>query len=210
MIRIENAVFPSGEQWESVVRGVRNPFDSWDKSDSGWVENSFTIGPSDRDLMQRLANAGDDHGKFLRMLPVIMDITAPFYFWKQADTYKVGTVANSCSTMHRIMAKPFTVDDFSWEHTPENVQDNLLSHLNLLRRQYLEETAPLKKQDYWFQTIEFLPDSYNQKRTFFCNYQTLKHIYHDRKGHKLPEWETLRKWIEEVLPFAELITGKES
>lgn len=216
MVKIENTVTPSQEWWMTVIMGARNPYDSWAKSDSyidgladedDKFENKLIIGPADERLLKSLAFAGDDHGKFMRMLPVICEITAPLHLWKQISTYKVGTVEDSCSTMHRIVSNPFTVDDFSWEHTDEIVQENVLQHLNLLRRQYIDEEDADKRKEIWFKVIEFLPESYNQKRTWCGNYQVLKHIYHARKGHKLKDWETIRSWIES-LPYSYLITGK--
>lgn len=226
MLKIENAVYPKDEWWSLIVRGVRNPYNSWEKSDSGWVGCQFVIGEADMALMKRLANAGDDHGKFLRMLPVGCEITGPFYWWKEMDTYKVGTVADSCSTMHKIADKQFTLDDFSWEHLlntgcdlfvhefenglfKSDIQpiqlltDFIIPSLNVCREKYLET----KNKDYWWQMIQLLPSSYNQKRTWSANYQVLKHIYNSRKGHRLDEWETMLNFIC-TLPYKELITGE--
>lgn len=232
MLKVERDVFPNDEQWEAVVRGVRNPYASWGKSDSKWIStvdihDAFQIGEADLALMKKLANAGDDHGKFMRMLPVICDITAPLYWWKEADQYKIGTVTDSCSTMHSIANKEFTLDDFSWEHLLNtgldlfefNWDNGLFSRnvqpldfmncffipaLNKCREKYLET----KDKVYWWQIIQLLPTSYMQKRTWSGNYQVLKHIYHARKNHKLGEWHTFCDWIKTV-PYAELITGEE-
>ena len=228
MLKIENTITPNDEWWEAVVRGVRNPFDSWDKSDSYWLEYTYHIGEKDLALMKKLAKAGDDHGKFLRMIPVVCDITAPLYWWKEMDTYKVGTVADSCSTMHTIANKEFTLEDFSTEHLlntgldlfeftwdngmfARNVQPLdfmlmfIIPSLNRCRQKYLET----KDKDAWWQLIQLLPTSYNQKRTWTANYQVLKHIYNSRNGHLLDEWETMRQFIR-MLPYRELITGEEN
>lgn len=205
MLKIENTVTPSEEWWEAVVRGVRNPYDSWDKSDSYWLEYTYYIGEKDLALMKKLAKAGDDHGKFMRMLPVICEITGPFYWWKEADTYKVGTVADSCSTMHTITAREFTPDDFSIDD-PYTLEATVCN-MNMIIQDYkAEEIAPQKKL-IWRDIIQTLPSSFNQKRTWMCNYQVLKHIYHARKGHRLEEWETFREWIR-TLPYSVLITGE--
>ncbi|BBK61865.1 hypothetical protein A9CBEGH2_08050 [Amedibacterium intestinale] len=222
MIKIENVdVFG----WETAIRGMRNPMNSWDKSDSGMCccvycedcshhdkdcecigVDDFVIGISDLKLMKNLSNAGNDHGKFLRMINVSLDIVAPLYWWKEFDTYKVGTVANSCSTMHKIQAKEFTIDDFSHEHLNDGSIDMLndvIGMLNYNRELFLEE----KKKDYWWQMIQLLPSSYNQRRTIQLNYAVLKNMYHSRKAHKLDEWLMFCKWIES-LPYAkELIVG---
>lgn len=209
MIKIENPVFPSDEQWEIVVRGVRNPYASHAKSDSYRAEDGrFVIGEADKALMLRLVNAGDPHGKFARTLPVTVEITAPHYWWPEMDQYKIGTCTDSYSKMHSLMNKPFEVDDFSFENTPELVQEQILEHCNLLRRQWLAEDVAEKRKRHWFELLEFLPMSYNQKRTWSGNYQTLQHIYFYRKNHKLPEWVAFCKWIEESVPFNELITAK--
>lgn len=216
MIEIENTeVFG----WEAAIRGMRNPMNSWDKSDSEfghhqWELGYFNIGENDLKLMKSLSNAGDDHGKFLRMINVTCDITAPLYWYKEFDTYKVGTVANSCSTMHKIHAKEFDLDDFSCEHLFNehnhsyfglNMFCGLVCNLNIVRKLYLET----KDKRYWWQMIQLLPSSYNQKRTVQLNYQVLKSMYHARKNHKLDEWRDFCKWIES-LPYSELITGKEN
>ena len=216
--------------WEAAIRGMRNPMNSWDKSDSehicescedpwggtGYIfdTNRVNIGPNDLDLMKRLRNAGTDHRKYLRMITVYCDITAPLYWWKEFDTYKVGTVANSCSTMHKIQAKAFTIDDFSHEHilhetftglvNPETLLNGIVDALNQNRKLYLQT----KDKKYWWQMIQLLPSSYNQKRTVMLNYEVLANIYKSRKDHKLDEWHTFCDWIE-TLPYSSLITGEE-
>lgn len=252
MLKIENT---ESIGWEAAIRGMRNPMNSWEKSDSKlgceevtgshrfcrecddaiYIHDAcscsrgntpgFVLGLNDYDLMNRLRNSGTDHRKFMRMITVYLDITAPLYWWKEFDTYKVGTVANSCSTMHKIHAKEFTVDDFSHEHVEEltgdeyNMSYNLLLRtvdiLNYYRNKYLEtktkhmkeeaKRAPLMKT-YWWQMIQLLPSSYNQRRTVMLNYEVLANIYKSRKGHRLDEWKILLDWIE-TLPYAELITG---
>ena len=234
MIKLENTEVIG---WEAAIRGMRNPMNSWEKSDSNFEdvfedpENLHTyymknaeIGPNDFGLMKRLRNAGTDHRKFMRMITVYVDITAPLYWWKEFDTYKVGTVANSCSTMHKIAAKEFTLEDFSYEHLGvtvpaelndgEEVFQNLwivnlkrtIEDLNIARDFYIrEQNADLKKK-YWWQMIQLLPSSYNQRRTVMLNYEVLANIYKSRKNHKLDEWHTLCDWIK-VLPYSELITG---
>ena len=198
--------------WEATIRGMRNPMNSWDKSDSCFCPDEPTcegncavhIGPSDLGLMTKLAAAGNDHGKFLRMITVTVDLTAPLYWWKEFDTYKVGTVANSCSTMHKIQAKEFTLADFSNEHLEEDNQMILglvIEQLNAARRVF--NTTQDKEE--WWQMIQLLPSSYNQKRTVLLNYAVLKNIYHSRKNHKLDEWREFCRWIE-GLPHSELIT----
>lgn len=250
MLKIENTEVVG---FEAAIRGMRNPMNSWDKSDSGWDahippiilrnqvdweqwaeqyktvqysdEYTYDIGPNDRDLMIRLRNAGTDHRKFMRMIVVYLDITAPLYWWKEFDTYKVGTVANSCSTMHKIAAKEFTLDDFSHErlgitvpaelNDGEEVFQNLwfvslkrtIEDLNIARDYYIrEQDADLKKK-YWWQMIQLLPSSYNQRRTVMLNYEVLANIYKSRRNHKLDEWHTFCDWIER-LPYSELIIGK--
>ena len=221
--------------FEPAIRGMRNPMNSWAKSDTDfqehececWPHNKVKvfdkIGKNDFDLMIRLRNAGADHRKFMRMITVYMDITAPLYWWKEFDTYKVGTVANSCSTMHKIAAKEFTVDDFSHEHLDGVSRDMFIQNdhdqpyffcsfedmlyiqveaLNRARNLYLET----KDKKYWWQMIQLLPSSYNQKRTVMLNYEVLANIYKSRKNHKLDEWFEFCKWIE-TLPYSELITG---
>lgn len=217
MIKIENTEVVG---WEHAIRGMRNPLNSWDKSDSGFVDYEhfeevywyYNIGENDLSLMKKLRNAGSDHGKFMRMITVYVDITAPLYWWKEFDTYKIGTVANSCSTMHKIHAKEFTLDDFSHEHLmPENeaLLKEIVANLNECREWYINT----KDKDYWWQMIQMLPSSYNQKRTIMLNYEVLANMYKSRKFHKLDEWnvncdDSLCKWIE-TLPHSELITGKE-
>lgn len=198
--------------WEATIRGMRNPMNSWDKSDSCFCPDepacegncAVHIGPSDLGLMTKLAAAGNDHGKFLRMITVTVDLTAPLYWWKEFDTYKVGTVANSCSTMHKIQAKEFTQDDFSHDHLAEDslmVLDVVIEQLNAARRVF---NATQEKEEWW-QMIQLLPSSYNQKRTVLLNYAVLKNIYHSRKNHKLDEWHDFCHWIE-GLPYSKLIT----
>ncbi len=201
--------------WEHAIRGMRNPMNSWEKSDSfnstaAWDSYRFgegdpEIGPNDLDLMMQLRNAGTDHRKFMRMITVYVDITAPLYWWKEFDTYKVGTVANSCSTMHKIAAKRFERDDFSHEHLMDGgnyILNSTIDMLNEYRAQYLDS----KDKKYWWQIIQLLPSSYNQKRTVMLNYEVLANIYKSRKDHKLDEWRELCAWIES-LPYSELITG---
>lgn len=232
MIKIENT---ETFGWEAAVRGMRNPMNSWNKSDShycwepqypgggcfGCELNSdhncrvdkYLIGTSDLALMKRLAAAGNDHGKFLRMIVVTADITAPLYWWKEYDTYKVGTVANSCSTMHKIAAKEFTLDDFSHEHlivASLNSLKRTIDDLNACREGYFDEGIkrnPEWRKEIWWQMIQLLPSSYNQKRTVQLNYAVLKNIYHSRKNHKLDEWREFCGWIE-TLPYHELIIGE--
>lgn len=229
MITIENV---ETYGWEAAVRGMRNPMNSWDKSDSYFGdpyledENSYIkshIGPNDLNLMKRLVKAGTDHRKFMRMITVYCDITAPLYWWKEFDTYKVGTVANSCSTMHKIHANRFSIDDFSHEYiwNDEHPQTQLVGTednpvylddtqiiiytvgmLNELRELYLKT----KDKRYWYKMIQLLPSSYNQKRTVMLNYEVLANIHKSRKNHKLDEWRDFCDWIEE-LPYSELITG---
>ena len=203
MIKIENVEVTG---WEHAIRGMRNPMNSWDKSDSKWHDIRFIVGKNDVDLMQRLAKAGTDHRKFMRMITVYVDILAPLYWWKEFDTYKVGTVANSCSTMHKIAAKEFTLEDFSHEHLStvnEVVLDITINALNNERLDYLNTKDP----HHWWQMIQLLPSSYNQRRTIMLNYEVLANIYKSRCKHKLDEWRTLCRWIES-LPLAEpLITG---
>ena len=253
MLKIENTEVMG---WEAAIRGMRNPMNSWEKSDSNyrpilasrcdtctsylldnWDDcdncdvhklcnspNYFLVGPNDLDLMTRLRNAGTDHRKFMRMIAVYVDITAPLYWWKEFDTYKVGTVANSCSTMHKIADKKFTLEDFSCEHlgvtVPAELNDGIevfqnlwieslkrtIEDLNIARSYYIrEQNADLKKQ-YWLQMIQLLPSSYNQRRTVMLNYEVLANIYKSRRNHKLDEWHTFCDWIK-TLPYSELITG---
>lgn len=221
MIKIENVVLLSPEQWRAVIMGCRNPMNSWKKSDSQHIAPRggvrlpliYSVGSNDRTLMMKLCKAGADHRKFMRMIVVYVDIIAPLYWWKEFDTYKVGTVANSCSTMHKIVDKEFTVDDFSIEHLNDdrsaevsNLEwfEHLITHLNRDRRRFIET----KDKEYWWQIIQLLPSSYNQKRTVMLNYEVLANMYHSRKNHKLDEWREFCDWIES-LPYSELITGEE-
>lgn len=205
MICIENVnVFG----WESAIRGMRNPMNSWEKSDSCFNKRDANaqfyvdIGENDLALMTKLCKAGSDHRKFMRMVNVTCDIVAPLYWWKEFSTYKVGTVANSCSTMHKITSKEFTIDDFSHDHILNvNCLAYIIQCLNSWRVQYLETKDKL----WWWQIIQTLPTSYNQRRTVQMNYEVLRNIYHARKEHKLDEWRTFCKWIES-LPYSELIT----
>ena len=218
--------------WEAAVRGMRNPKNSWAKSDShycwepqypgggcfGCELNSdrncrvdkFIVGQNDLNLMKTLAAAGNDHGKFLRMITVTVDLTAPLYWWKEFDTYKVGTVADSCSTMHKIHAKEFVLDDFSHEHLWDTALMHLketIGMLNIFRDGFNQPGADDKyKKNCWWQMIQLLPSSYNQKRTVEVNYAVLKNMYHVRKNHKLDEWHTFCAWIE-ALPYSVVITG---
>ena len=195
---------------QAAVRGMRNPKNSWGHSDSFFVGGAAGVGPKDLKLMRELAAAGTDHSKFLRMIIVYADITAPLYWWKEFDTYKVGTVANSCSTMHTIHKKEFTIDDFSHEHLIVAGLESLkrtIDDLNSCREAYLggKIKDPDWKKEIWWQMIQLLPSSYNQRRTVMMNYQTLRNMYHARKNHKLDEWRELCKWVETV-PCSELIT----
>ena len=208
--------------WEATIRGMRNPMNSWNKSDSGWgfvpsqtcptcdrYECGYIIGENDLKLMKSLSKAGNDHAKFLRMINVTVDITAPLYWWKEYDTYKVGTVANSCSTMHKIADKEFTLEDFSCEHlTVESITFGLepvIDILNKNRELYIQwENAGEEKKNLWWQMIQLLPSSYNQKRTVQLNYQVLKQMYFARKDHKLDEWHTLCDWMLTLPYFKEV------
>lgn len=206
--------------WEHAIRGMRNPMNSWEKSDSEvsvcecehWphdIKKSFAcLGSNDHDLMMQLRKAGTDHRKFMRMIVVYVDITAPLYWWKEFDTYKVGTVANSCSTMHKISAKEFTLEDFSCEHLSEPSLKNIRSVIKCMN-DYREEFLKDKDKHNWWQMIQLLPSSYNQKRTVMLNYEVLANIYKSRRNHKLDEWHTFCDWIEE-LPYSEIITGETS
>ena len=207
MIKLEHAVFASTEQMKFIIEGMRNPMNSWDKSDSKYNDlDEYKMGANDLGLMKRLAMAGTDHRKFMRMMPVYVRITAPFYWWKEFDTYKVGTVANSCSTMHKIAAKEFTVDDFSTEHLISDGNAMMKTTCDLLN-QYREKYLKTKDKKYWWQMIQLLPSSYNQTRNVMLNYEVLANIYKSRKDHKLDEWREFCKWIE-TLPYSELITGE--
>lgn len=238
MIKIENVDVMG---WEHAIRGMRNPKNSWDKIDSfpavdcdkcGKIEREgvcrredrdctgfycFEVGPNDLALMKKLVKAGTDHRKFMRMITVYVDITAPLYWWKEFDTYKVGTVANSCSTMHKIGEKKFEMSDFSTEHLLPASYKCLgftVKTLNEIRDLwqgfdgFKETSGKHEKKDYWWQMIQLLPSSYNQKRTIMLNYEVLANIYKSRKNHKLDEWRDWCKWIES-LPYSELITGGE-
>ena len=190
---------------ENAIRGARNPMNSWAKSDSRFDEaGQFVLGPADLALAERLCRAGSDHRKFIRQIFVSVDITAPLYWWKEYDTYKVGTVANSCSTMHKIHAKEFTLDDFSYEHLMPFAKSHLKQTIKLLN-EYREEYLRSKNKRYWWQLIQLLPSSYNQKRTVQLNYEVLNTMYHARKNHKLDEWHTLCDEISK-LPYSEFIT----
>lgn len=235
-IKLEHVVLASPEQMEFIIEGMRNPMNSWNKTDSfngcetykgiskcldcdgirecGAVNKYLIVGENDHSLMQRLSNAGTDHRKFMRMLPAYVRITAPLYWWKEFDTYKVGTVANSCSTMHKIQAKEFTMDDFSCEHLDIRTKallEETIKALNDYRKLYIEYNAddfeikgcPSKK-DIWWQMIQLLPSSYNQTRNVMMNYEVLANIYKSRRGHKLDEWCDFCKWIE-TLPYSEII-----
>lgn len=213
MIKLENVVLANSGQMEVIIEGMRNPMNSWNKSDSyAWHEyrsgnEHFKLGYNDHSLMQRLSNAGTEHRKYMRMMPVYVRITAPLYWWKEFDTYKVGTVANSCSTMHKIQDKEFTLDDFSTEHfrwISERCLKDTIDVLNGYRNDYIRT----KDKDYWWQMIQLLPSSYNQTRNVMLNYEVLANIYRQRKNHKLDEWREVCKWIES-LPYSELITGEE-
>lgn len=255
MLKIEKFVTPSPEQWEIIIEGMRNPKNSWDRIDSykthiedpqtlETADFAFFMGENDMGLMTTLAKGGPVHAKYRRMIPVYVTLTAPLYWWKEFDTYKVGTVANSCSTMHKIHAKEFTLEDFSCEHllglddpNPNITFDDFpkfnkeswdtklimeftIGALNFYRKKYLEYSKDSndpeesrqyreKQKEYWWQMIQLLPSSYNQKRTVMLNYEVLVNIYHSRKNHKLDEWHTFCDWITE-LPYSELIIGEES
>lgn len=245
MIKIENVEIMG---WEHAIRGMRNPMNSWEKSDSGickggddgigcencanydscehTYDHSWQLGKADHDLMMRLSAGGSTHAKYRRMITVYVDITAPLYWWKEFDTYKVGTVANSCSTMHKIAAKEFTLEDFSHEHLGgyipaekndgeecfqnlwiDDILPRVIDGLNIARNFYIKEDDPELKKKYWWQMIQLLPSSYNQKRTVMMNYEVLASIYPMRKNHKLDEWVEFCKWIE-TLPYSEIIVGE--
>lgn len=229
MIKFENTEVMG---WEAAIRGMRNPMNSWEQSDSGIcldtigchscradrnhcrsrMENKeFVVGYDDMNLMTRLRNAGTDHRKFMRMIAVYVDITAPLYWWKEFDTYKVGTVANSCSTMHKIAEKEFTIEDFSYEHLENSWLVHLKETIKLLNeaRDAYHWCNTDAKKEWWWQMIQLLPSSYNQKRTVMLNYEVLANIYKSRNNHKLDEWSVgFMDWIKS-LPYSELITGKE-
>lgn len=190
--------------WQHAIRGMRNPLNSWKMSDSA----DGIIGEKDKDLMIRLSKAGTDHRKYMRMITVYLDINAPLYWWKEYDTYKVGTVANSCSTMHKIQAKEFVIDDFSHEHlNSESINKILMPTIEMLN-QYRLKFIETKDKDYWWQMIQLLPSSFNQKRTVLLNYEVLANIYKSRKGHKLDEWRTFCEWIK-TLPLSYIITHED-
>lgn len=192
--------------FEAAIRGMRNPYDSWDKIDSFYDENGdFIIGPNDKKVMTKLSNAGPVESKYLRMIIVYADVTAPLYWWKEYDTYKVGTVANSCSTMHTIHKKKFSLDDFSHEHLINDTSKIMLESVIQLLNQYRSLYLDTKDKEYWWQMIQLLPSSYNQKRTIQLNYEVLANMYKSRKTHKLDEWVHFCKWVE-TLPYSELIT----
>lgn len=217
MIKFENTDV-SG--WQAAIRGMRNPKNSWDKSDSGFkpvieppcndIALRYVVGTNDLNLMKQLVQAGSDHSKFMRMINVTVDVIAPLYWWKEADTYKVGTVRNSCSTMHKVTAKEFELDDFSHEHLiSSNANEDamgclyhIIDVLNYFRLMYINHD---KYKDYWWQIIQLLPSSYNQRATLQLNYAVLRNIYHSRKTHKLDEWHDFCHWVE-GLPYSELIT----
>ena len=235
MMKLEHVVLASPEQMEFIIEGMRNPMNSWERSDScGFCFNDkpgFELGDNDYNLMQRLAKAGTDHRKYMRMIPVYVRITAPLYWWKEFDTYKVGTVTNSCSSMHKITESEFTLKDFSTENlfdseiycyplgggwrglSPLETLEATIEMLNNARQRYLVaaktdcETTPSAK-DIWWQIIQLLPSSYNQTRNVMMNYEVLANIYKSRKNHRLNEWVKLCNWIE-TLPYSELITGVE-
>lgn len=232
MIKIENVILAGPEQMEFIIQGMRNPKNSWEKSDSKIEYESYhdmsggeyILGHNDHSLMQQLSNAGTEHRKYMRMMPVYARITAPLYWWKEADTYKIGTVSNSCSTMHKIADKEFTLDDFSYEHlmkvpegswfSPLNVLEITIHTLNIYRKLYLGTPSPdgsigilENRKDIWWQMIQLLPSSYNQTRNIMFNYEVLANIYRQRQNHKLDEWIKFCNWIK-TLPHSELITGK--
>lgn len=257
MIRLEHTVLPSPKQMEFVIEGMRNPMNSWDKSDSGYQcvccsneickaectgddlcprNGKYRLGDKDHSLMFKLAKFGTDHRKYLRMMPVYVRITAPLYWWKEFDTYKVGTVANSCSTMHKITEKEFNRSDFSHEHifkSPNvysgawdmetsnmffsvNIQDgiyfsseDILDFTIQALNYYRKKYIETKDKKYWWQLIQLLPSSYNQTRNSMLNYEVLANIYKSRQNHKLDEWRDFCDWIE-TLPYSDLITGKET
>lgn len=236
MIKLEHEVFASPEQLIFIIEGMRNPMNSWDKSDSERCEDKencdgctrkeecdnhyiskkeLVLGPNDINLMKKLAKAGTDHRKFMRMIPVYVRITAPLYWWKEFDTYRLGVEKNSCSTMHKIAAKKFTIEDFSCEHLNRIGTFTLweiIDSLNIARNLYLEggeykgEYYEPKDKQVWWQMIQLLPSSYNQTRNVMLNYEVLANIYHSRKNHKLDEWRDFCKWIEEKVPYSWLIT----
>ena len=205
MIKIDNTEVYG---FEAAIRGMRNPMNSWEKSDSYHEDDAFVLGENDLALMKSLVKAGSDHSKFMRMINVTMDITAPLYWWKEFDTYKVGTVRNSCSTMHKIHAKEFTLDDFSHEQLTDTAIEDCLKvvirFLNIARDIFIDLDG--KAKPVWWQMIQLLPSSYNQRATVQLNYAVLRNMYKSRKEHKLDEWHALCEWIES-LPYSEIITG---
>lgn len=216
MLKIERTVLPSPEQWDIIIEGMRNPMNSWDKSDSyathiedpetlNTADFEFFLGDADHDLMMRLANGGSTHAKYRRMIPVYITVNAPLYWWKEMSTYSVGVVTNSCSTMHKIHAKQFVIEDFSCEHLDHSDLELINETIMVLNnnRFYFLRT---KEKKFWWHMIQLLPTSYNQKRTVMLNYEVLTNIYHTRKNHKLDEWHTFCDWIES-LPHSDLITG---
>ena len=214
MIKIENIEVTG---WEHAIRGMRNPMNSWDKMDSRCenvvcqevsgcdCEFQYVVGKNDFELMKKLANTGTDHRKFMRMITVYVDITAPMYWWKEFDTYKVGTVRNSCSTMHKIHEKEFTLDDFSCEYLTADAKCTLECVIGTLNS-YRKEFVDCNSKEYWYNMIQLLPSSYNQRATLMLNYEVLTNMYHSRKNHKLDEWHKFCQWVE-TLPCAELIKG---
>lgn len=201
MINIENVNVVG---FEEAIRGMRNPMNSWALSDSTFAEKVI-LGDADLTLMNKLSQAGSDHSKYMRYITVALDITAPRYWWSEFDTYKVGTVSNSTSTMHKIHSKEFKFEDFSFEHLNTNSRmwlKGLLFELNSNRRKFIDTND----KDYWWQMIQLLPASYNQKRTILLNYQVLKAMYKGRRNHKLDEWQTFCDWIEE-LPYFKYTIG---
>ena len=232
MIKFENTDVLG---WDHAIRGMRNPLNSWDRTDTDYYKYYDTagnfppnIGQNDYDLMKRLRNAGTDHRKFMRMITVYVDIVAPLFWWKEADTYKVGTVVNSCSTMHCIHKKEFTLDDFSTDHLIDEgdastdeygrpyaprISNSVgllcetIRTMNYYRDKYINARKDENKKQYWWQMIQLLPTSYNQKRTVMLNYEVLANIYKSRKDHKLDEWHEFCDWIKE-LPYSEFITGE--
>ena len=202
MIKIENIDVYG---FEAAIRGARNPMNSWDRMDSGYNNGKFEIGENDYKLLKNLTIAGPEHRKWNRMVTVTMDIIAPLYWWKEYDTYKVGTVANSCSTMHKIQAKEFTLNSFSYDHLMPLAKSHLEQTIKVLN-EYREEYLRSKNKRYWWQMIQLLPTSYNQKRTVHLNYEVLGTIYHQRRHHKLTEWVDFCKVMKEELPYSEFIT----
>lgn len=197
--------------FENAMRGARNPMNSWAKSDSTNIDGTFTFGPNDLDLAKRLCKSGSDHRKFIRQIFISVDITAPLYWWKEFDTYKVSTVANSTSTMHKIHTKPFDLTDFSTDHMlPQAIASmkNIIADLEALRVEYMKDAVGKRNKDYWYSIIQLLPSSYNQKRTVTMNYENVYNMYFSRKAHKLMEWHTYCDWIFNLPYFAELFDIK--